>query len=118
MVYCPPPYPPAVVPSPGTFGTPITFTSLDGSPGGVPLYKNGLLLGGVGVTGDGTPQPSIPIMLMPPLFPLPPCIVIPVAGTARDENPFVYIGGYDKGEDGALAGPKRDCPLLPYAAAT
>src|SRR5438046_5483460 len=29
MVYCPP----AVVPSPGTFGTPITFTSLDGSPG-------------------------------------------------------------------------------------
>src|SRR6267154_901781 len=53
MVYCPPPYPPAVVPSPGTFGTPINFTSLDGSPGGVPLYKNGLLLGGIGVIGDG-----------------------------------------------------------------
>jgi uncharacterized protein GlcG (DUF336 family) len=110
MVYCPPPYPPAVIPSPGTFGTPINFTSLDGTPGGVPLYKNGLLLGGVGVTGDGTPQPSIPIMLMPPLFPLPPCIVIPVAGTARDENPFVYIGGYDKDEDVALAGQNGYAP--------
>ncbi len=106
MVYCPP----AVIPSPGTFGTPINFTSLDGTPGGVPLYKNGLLLGGVGVTGDGTPQPSIPIMLMPPLFPLPPCIVIPVAGTARDENPFVYIGGYDKDEDVALAGQNGYAP--------
>src|SRR5438876_1810182 len=71
MVYCPP----AVVPSPGTFGTPITFTSLDGSPGGVPLYKNGLLLGGIGVTGDGTPQPPHPVMLTPPLFPLPLCMV-------------------------------------------
>src|SRR2546423_6423300 len=61
MMYCPPPYPPAVIPSPGTFGTPIAFTSLDGSPGGVPLYKNGLLLGGIGVTGDGTPQPPITV---------------------------------------------------------
>ena len=110
MIYCPPPYPPAVNPSPGTFGTPINFTSLDGTPGGVPLYKNGLLLGGIGVTGDATPQPPIPIMLMPPLFPLPPCIVIPVAGTARDENPFVYIGGSDKDEDVALAGQKGYAP--------
>src|SRR2546423_3118767 len=45
--------------SPGTFGTSIAFSSLDGSPGGVPLYKNGQLVGGVGVTGDGTPQPSV-----------------------------------------------------------
>ena len=106
MVYCPPPYPPAVVPSPGTFGTPITFTSLDGSPGGVPLYKNGLLLGGIGVTGDGTPQPPPPVMLTPPLFPLPPCIVIPPAAVARNENPFVYINGSDVDEDVALAGQK------------
>jgi uncharacterized protein GlcG (DUF336 family) len=49
-------------------------------------------------------------MLMPPLFPLPPCIVIPVAGTARDENPFVYIGGSDKDEDVALAGQKGYAP--------
>src|SRR5205809_4349886 len=69
MVYCPPPYPPAVVPSLGTFGTPITSTSLDGSPGGVPLYKNGLLLCGIGLTGNVTPHPSIPVMLTPPLFP-------------------------------------------------
>jgi uncharacterized protein GlcG (DUF336 family) len=110
MVYCPPPYPPAVVPSPGTFGTPITFTSLDGSPGGVPLYKNGLLLGGIGVTGDGTPQPPIPVMLTPPLFPLPPCIVIPPAAIARNENPFVYINGSDVDEDVALAGQKGYAP--------
>src|SRR5207253_76266 len=38
MVYCPPPYPPCTPggvpcgPSPGTFGTPIALTSLDGSP--------------------------------------------------------------------------------------
>src|SRR5436305_7457529 len=89
MVYCPPPYPPAVVPSPGTFGTPIAFTSLDGSPGGVPLYKTGLLLVGIGVTGDGTPHQPILVMLMPPIFPLPPCIVVPVTAIARNENPFV-----------------------------
>jgi uncharacterized protein GlcG (DUF336 family) len=110
MVYCPPPYPPAVIPSPGTFGTPIAFTSLDGSPGGVPLYKNGLLVGGIGVTGDGTPQPPIPVMLTPPIFPLPPCIVVPVTATARNENPFVYISGSDVDEDVALAGQKGYTP--------
>ena len=110
MVYCPPPYPPAVVPSPGTFGTPITFTSLDGSPGGVPLYKNGLLLGGIGVTGDGTPQPAIPVMLMPPIFPLPPCIVVPPVAVARNENPFVFVSGSDVDEDVALAGQKGYAP--------
>jgi len=110
MVYCPPPYPPAVIPSPGTFGTPIAFTSLDGSPGGVPLYKNGLLLGGIGVTGDGTPQPPIPVMLMPPIFPLPPCIVVPPVAVARNENPFVFINGSDVDEDVALAGQKGYAP--------
>ncbi|MDP9186134.1 MAG: heme-binding protein [Verrucomicrobiota bacterium] len=110
MVYCPPPYPPAVIPSPGTFGTPIAFTSLDGSPGGVPLYKNGVLVGGIGVTGDGTPQPPIPVMLTPPIFPLPPCIVVPVTAIARNENPFVYISGSDVDEDVALAGQKGYTP--------
>jgi len=71
-------------PSPGTRGSPIFGTSLDGSPGGVPLYKNGRLVGGIGVTGDGTPAPPIP--------------------GVRSENPFVFIQGYDKDEDVALAG--------------
>src|SRR6202162_1780021 len=111
MVYCPPPYPPAIVPSPGTFGTPILATSLDGSPGGAPLYKAGVLLGGIGVTGDGTPKPPIPIMLMPPLFPLPACIgVVPATGNARDENPFVLVNGSDVDEDVALAGEKGYAP--------
>ena len=40
--------------SPGTVGFPVPGTSLAGSPGGMPLYKNGALVGGVGVTGDGS----------------------------------------------------------------
>src|SRR5256885_10914181 len=66
MMYCPPPIPPAITPSPGTFGTPIVFTSLDGSPGGVPLYKGGQLAGGLGVTGDNTPPPAISFVPVPP----------------------------------------------------
>jgi len=112
MMYCPPPIPPAITPSPGTFGTPIVFTSLDGSPGGVPLFKNGLLLGGIGVTGDGTPQPpSSFVPAIGPLFIVPPCIIpAPVPGIARDENPFIYINGYDRDEDVALAGQKGFAP--------
>ncbi|MFN2475137.1 MAG: heme-binding protein [Chthoniobacterales bacterium] len=49
----PVPAPPIGI-SPGTRGFPIPGTSLDGSPGGLPLYKNGRLVGGVGVFGDGS----------------------------------------------------------------
>lgn len=37
-------------------GSRIPGTRLYASPGGVPLYKNGVLLAGIGVTGDGTEQ--------------------------------------------------------------
>ncbi len=42
--------------SPGARTDAVPFTSLDDSPGGVPLYKNGELVGGVGVTGDSSPS--------------------------------------------------------------
>src|SRR5205807_3046024 len=61
--------------TPGTTIKAVFGSSLDGSPGGVPLYKYGQLVGGVGVTGDGVPGG--------------------IAGF-RAENPFIYIGGYDK----------------------
>jgi uncharacterized protein GlcG (DUF336 family) len=61
----------------------VSGSSLDGTPGGVPLYKNGQLVGGIGVTGAGVPGPI-------PNF--------------RAENPFIFIAGYDKDEDVALAG--------------
>lgn len=41
--------------SPGVRTDEVVFTSLQDSPGGVPLYKNGELVGGIGVTGDGSP---------------------------------------------------------------
>ena len=69
--------------TPGLTIVPVVGSSLDGSPGGVPLYKNGVLVGGVGVTGDGVPGP------IPGL---------------RSQNPFQFIPGYDKDEDIALAG--------------
>ncbi len=95
---CPPAVPPALQ-SPGTLGTTIPFTSLDGAPGGVPLYKNGALVGGVGITGAGTPLPPISSTAT-----LAFCATTLSPGIARAENPFVYIGGYDADEDIALAG--------------
>src|SRR3954468_17872692 len=64
--------------TPGLTIVPVFGTSLDGSPGGVPLYKDGKLVGAVGVTGDGVPGPIIGL---------------------RSENPFLFIPDYDKDED-------------------
>ncbi|MEO6786669.1 MAG: heme-binding protein, partial [Chthoniobacteraceae bacterium] len=46
--------------SPGVRGVAAPLGSLNDSPGGVPLYKNGHLVGAIGVTGDGTPTDLAP----------------------------------------------------------
>ncbi len=46
--------------SPGVRGKPVLPGSLNDSPGGVPLYKNGHLVGAIGVTGDGHPTDLAP----------------------------------------------------------
>ena len=67
--------------SPGTLGSPIPLTSLNGIPGGLPLYKNRTLVGGVGVTGSGTEFP-----------------------------PTVFVADYAQDEDIALAGQRGFAP--------
>ena len=46
--------------SPGVRTPSVLLGSLNDSPGGVPLYKLGHLVGGIGVTGDGSPTDLCP----------------------------------------------------------
>jgi uncharacterized protein GlcG (DUF336 family) len=46
--------------SPGVRAPAFLLTSLNDSPGGVPLYKDGHLVGGIGVVGDGRPTDLAP----------------------------------------------------------
>jgi uncharacterized protein GlcG (DUF336 family) len=50
--------------SPGVRAPLFPFTSLNDSPGGVPLYKGGHLVGGIGITGDGDPTPFTPAVAL------------------------------------------------------
>ena len=55
--------------SPGARTEAVPLTSLADSPGGVPLYKNGALVGGVGVTGDSSPSNLSPAAFLLTLTP-------------------------------------------------
>jgi uncharacterized protein GlcG (DUF336 family) len=88
--------------TPGLTIRPVFGSSLDGSPGGVPLYKNGVHVGAVGVTGDGVPGP----LITDPASPT----------TLRNQNPFIFIPGYDKDEDVALAGQRGFEPPRAFTA--
>ncbi len=76
--------------SPGTLGSPIPLTSLNGIPGGVPLYKNNILVGGVGVTGS-------PIDLNTDTG-------IGTSPSGVEFPPTTFIDGPTKDEDIALSG--------------
>lgn len=77
--------------SPGVRAPLFPLTSLDDGPGGVPLYKGGHLVGGVGVTGDGDTNNLAPAAAL--LF--------------DNKQPNATTGfktGHDTDEDVALAG--------------
>ena len=87
----------ALVPStlsPGIRGFPnnlLVPTTLNDSPGGVPLYKNGELVGGIGVTGDGSPTDLAPAGAI-------------VFKESQSNFTSGFKGGHDTDEDVALAG--------------
>ncbi|MHA3770855.1 GlcG/HbpS family heme-binding protein [Verrucomicrobiota bacterium sgz303538] len=77
--------------SPGVRGNPVPFTSLNDSPGGVPLYKSGTLVGGVGVVGDNDPTNLAPAAAI-------------FAGFTQRSATLGFKAGRDKDEEVALAG--------------
>jgi uncharacterized protein GlcG (DUF336 family) len=83
--------PPFQTNSPGARGLPVAFTSLNDSPGGVPLYKDGRLVGGVGVTGDNDPTNLAPAAAI-------------FAGFTQQSATTGFKTGRDEDEEVALAG--------------
>jgi uncharacterized protein GlcG (DUF336 family) len=70
---------------------PLVLTTLSDSPGGVPLYKHGALVGGIGVTGDGSPTDLNPAGAI--LF-----------DQVQHDFTSGFKAGHDTDEDVALAG--------------
>jgi uncharacterized protein GlcG (DUF336 family) len=77
--------------SPGVRADLFPLTSLNDSPGGVPLYKGGHLVGGVGVTGDGSPSDLTPAGAV-------------FFGQVNRDSTFTFKTGEDTDELIALAG--------------
>src|SRR5262249_42328354 len=69
----------------------VPLTSLNDSPGGVPLYKDGHLVGGIGVTGDGSPTDLSAAAAI-------------LAGFSQRSSTNGYKTGPDADEEIALAG--------------
>ncbi len=83
------PFGPAI--NSGTRGDTVLFGSLNDSPGGVPLYKKGQLVGGIGVTGDGNPTDLAPAAAI-------------FLGEKRKDATIGFKVGLDTDENVALAG--------------
>jgi uncharacterized protein GlcG (DUF336 family) len=77
--------------SPGVRADFFPLTSLNDSPGGVPLYKGGALVGGIGVTGDGSPSNLTPAGAF-------------IFHQINRDSTFTFKTGKDRDEQVALAG--------------
>jgi uncharacterized protein GlcG (DUF336 family) len=77
--------------SPGVRAPLFPLTSLNDSPGGVPLYKEGKLVGGVGVTGDGDPTDLTPAAAI--LFKQSQKVATTGFKTGKDTDELVALAG-------------------------